>query len=78
MAEPSLADVDFEVRQTMANHLQTVEGRIKTFIEAITEDTAQCEARKSIVAQMIWDESKTAFDQISHLIEKIKTIEKEE
>lgn len=68
MAERSLADVDFDVRQTMANHLQRVEGRVKTFIEAITEDTAQCEARKSIVAQMIWDESKDAFVQIAHLI----------
>jgi len=68
MVRPSQADVDFDVRQTMAKHLQKVEGRLKTFMEAVTEDTAQCEARKSLVAQMVWDGSGRAFEQITNLV----------
>lgn len=31
-----------------------VEGRLKTFIEALTEDPAQCKARKDMAEQLIW------------------------
>lgn len=68
MAEMSLADRDFNVRQIMADHLQKIEGRLKTFMEAITEDGAQCEARKSLVGQMIWDGSEQAFEFIAEYI----------
>ncbi len=55
------------VRQIVANYLSKVEGRVKTFVEAMTEDADQCHARKVIVGNMVWSESEYLLDHIDEL-----------
>lgn len=51
------------------NHLRRIEGRLKTFVESITEEPTQCKARKDIVAQLVWFESKGLDASIRRIVE---------
>ena len=48
------------VDDAITGHLRMVEGRLKTFIEAMSTDKEQCKARKDMVQQMLWEGSEEA------------------
>ena len=49
-------------------HLRKIEGRLKTFVESITEDSTQCKARKDIVAQLVWFEAQKIDASIRRIV----------
>jgi len=67
MEELSLGE---RIAQAVGGELRKIEGRMKTFIEAITENSDQCEARKSIVEIAIWQTTQYLFDYIRQEADK--------
>jgi len=57
------------VEEVIIHHLRRIEGRLKTFVEALTEDAKQCKAQKDIVRQMIWAEADELLSHIYALLE---------
>jgi len=60
------------ITKAVAEELQTIEGRIKTFIEAITDNPDQCKARKDSISTLIWNTTNYLWDRIHEIIAKSK------
>jgi len=58
MGQPEVRELDVGERlaEAVVYRARRLEGRLKTFIEAITENEEQCAARKDIASELIWRE----------------------
>lgn len=60
-----------EIEEVVIHYRRRLEGRIKTFIEAITKDSAQCEARKDVVSSLLWHECGDLCSELEALVPKM-------
>lgn len=62
-----LNHLEVRIKEVFTHYQRRTEGRLKTFMESITEDPEQCKARKAVVAQMLWADSEYLIAHIEEL-----------
>lgn len=60
------------ISEAVVDELRVIEGRLKTLMEAITEEGSQCEARKDSVSTAIWQTTSYLWDRIDKIIEVVR------
>lgn len=64
------------VNKRIRDYLRSAEGRLLTFVEAITEYDEQLKARRDMVRNLLWQDSFFMYEHIKGLVQKeIKELE---